>query len=397
MSSLIEHDLDMRNLSLLDGVRLFCLSTKAQQWSYVENSVTMRLKVVLVHYTTNRYIRKGWMPTECLCRALDGPDFTLPLFQSRNDIEGHPATSAKQGRVLERTILKMLDAIAANRLEWSPNWVPFFNFQDYDVDTKGYSMEALERREMAIITIMYRRLVGLEFVEQQIALSQMTDYEIFQEKEGYREWALSKFIENFMRQWFTSYTGDPRRDGETCKKRAHGKTRFRWAFCEGPTAPAADVAEMLMGIYEEAEGEINDEATKRKKQKKIDRERSTVLARRVKNTLRWTGYKEDRLDERISEMEQQLERLKGKKKEEQNVRDWCENQRAAFLIPLVSKGLWNVFKESGENAGERIFECPSNTTVRMVQVLKDIHMYGKGGFDFNRDVRAVAHPELAVA
>ena len=79
------------------------------------------------------------------------------------------------------------------------------------------------------------------------------------------------------------------------------------------------------------------------------------------------------------------------------MRDWCENQRAAFLMPLVSKGLWNVFKESGENAGERVFECPSNTTVRMVQVLKGIHMYGSGGFDFNRDVWAVAHPELAAA
>mgnify|MGYP001457950113 CR=1 FL=1 len=127
------------------------------------------------------------------------------------------------------------------------------------------------------------------------------------------------------------------------------------------------------------------EATKRKKQYKIDRERSTVLARRVKNTLLWTGYKEVRLDERISGMEEELERLKGKKKEELRVRDWCENQRAAFLMPLVSKDLWNVFKESGENAGERVFERPSNTTVRMVQVLKGIHWYGSGGFDFNRD------------
>ena len=89
--------------------------------------------------------------------------------------------------------------------------------------------------------------------------------------------------------------------------------------------------------------------------------------------------------------------LKSKKKEELRVRDWCENQRAAFLMPLVSKGLWNVFKESGENAGERVFEHPSNTTVRMVQVLKGIHWYGKGGFDFNRDVWQAAHPELAAA
>ena len=394
MSSLTEHEQNMRNLTLLDGVRLFCVSTKAQQRGYVENSVTMRLKVVLVHYTTNRYIRRGWMPTECLSKALDGPEYKLPLFQSRNDIEDHPATSVKQGRVLERTILKMLDAIAINRLAWSPNWVPFVDFQD--VDTKGWDMEVLERREIGVLTTMYRHLAGGS-AEEQIALSQMTDFQVFEAKEGYPEWALSKFIENFMRCWFTSYTGDPHRDGETCKKRARGKTRFRWAFCEGPTAPAADVAEMLMGIYEEAECEINDEATKRKKQYKIDRERSTVLARRVKNTLLWTGYKENRLDERISEMQQELERLNGKKKEELRVRDWCENQRAAFLMPLVSKDLWNVFKESGENAGERVFERPSNTTVRMVQVLKGIHRYGMGGFDFNRDVWAVAHPELAAA
>jgi len=284
-----------------------------------------------------------------------------------------------------------LGAIRDYRLVWSPKWVQFAEVQGWDDPDRN--MEIIERREIGYITGMFRAIA----TGMNSPLAKMTDLEIFQEKEGYREWALSKFIENFMRQWFTSYTGDPGRDGETCKKRVHGKTRFRWAFCEGPTAPAADVAEMLMGIYEEAEGEINDEAAKRKKQKKIDRERSTVLARRVKNTLRWSGFKEDRLDERISEMQQQLERLKGKKKEEQNVRDWCENQRAAFLMPLVSKGLWNVFKESGENAGERIFECPSDTTVRMVQVLKCIHMYGARGFDLNRDVWAMAHPELAAA
>lgn len=334
------------------------------------------------------------MPTECLSKALDGPEYKLPLFQSRNDIEDHPATSVKQGRVLERTILKMLDAIAINRLAWSPNWVPFFDYED--IDTKYWDMEVLERREIGVLTTMYRHLAGGS-AEEQIALSQMTDYEVFQAKEGYREWALSKFIENFMRRWFTSYTGDPQRDGDTCKKRARGKTRFRWAFCEGPTAPAADVVEMLMGIYEEAECEINDEATKRKKQYKIDRERSTVLARRVKNTILWTDRHEARLVERIEEAEQELERLKVKKKEDERTRDWCYNQRAAFLMPLVSKDLWNIFKESGENAGERVFERPSNTTVRMVQVLKGIHMYGNGGYDFNRDVWAVAHPELAAA
>ena len=158
MSSLTEHEQNMRNLTLLDGVRLFYVSTKAQQRSYVENSVTMRLKVVLVHYTTNRYIRRGWMPTECLSKALDGPEYKLPLFQSRNDIEDHPATSVKQGRVLERTILKMLDAIAINRLAWSPNWVPFVDFQD--VDTKRWDMEVLERREIGVLTTMYRHLAG---------------------------------------------------------------------------------------------------------------------------------------------------------------------------------------------------------------------------------------------
>ena len=394
MSSLTEIEQTLRDLTLLDGVRQFCVSTKAQLQGYVENSVTMRLKVVLEHYTTNRYIRRGWMPKGCLGKALDSPEFKLPLFQSRNDIEGHPATSTKQGRVLERTILKMLGAIKDNRLVWSPNWVPFFDFED--LDTKDWDMEVLERREIGVLTSIYRHTAGTS-AEEQIALSQTTDFQIFQAKEGYREWALSKFLENFMRQWFTSYTGDPRRDGETCKKRAHGKTRFRWAFCEGPTAPAADVVEMLMGMYEEAEGEINDEATKNKKQNKINRERSTVLAQRVKVNLHWADRSEINLDARISGMEQELERLKGKKKEVRKERDWCENQRAAFLMPLVSKDLWNVFKESGENAGERVFERPSNTTVRMVQVLKGIHWYGKGGFDFNRDVWAVAHPELVSA
>merc|ERR1712100_635327 len=116
MSSLTENEQTMRDLGLLHGVRLFCASTKAQLQGYVENSVARGLKVVLDHYTTNRYIRRGWMPRGCLGKALDGPEFKLPLFQSRNDIEGHPATSAKQGRVLERTILKMLGAIKDNRL-----------------------------------------------------------------------------------------------------------------------------------------------------------------------------------------------------------------------------------------------------------------------------------------
>lgn len=394
MSSLTECEQNMRNLSLLDGVRLFCLCTKAQRRGYVENSVTMRLKVVLVHYTTDRYIRRGWMDDCCLGKALSGPEFKHQLLHSEKDIEGHPATSVKQGRVLERTILKMLDAIRDDRLAWKPNWVPFVDFEN--IDTKDWDMEVLERREIGVLTSMYRRL-GWGGAEEQITLSQMTDYEVFQAKEGFREWALSKFIENFMRQWFSSYTGDPRRGGETCKKRAHGKTRFRWAFCEGPTAPSADVAEMLMGIYEEVECEINDEAAKRKKQNKINRERSTVLAHKVKVNLHWADRSEINLEARISGMEQELERLKSKRKEVRKERDWCENQRAAFLMPLVSKDLWNVFKESGENAGERVFERPSNTTVRMVQVLKGIHWYGKGGFDFNRDVWAVAHPELAAA
>ena len=391
MSNFTEHEQKMHNLTLCDAVRAFTLSTKGWRPDYVRNTITTSLRVVLVHYSTHQYIRRGWMPKECLNKPLDGLEYKVQLLHAGNDIEGHPPTSIKQGRVLERVIFKILGAIRDYRLVWSPKWVQFAEVQGGDDPDRN--MEIIERREIGYITGMFRAIA----TGMNSPLAKMTDLEIFQEKEGYREWALSKFIENFMRQWFTSYTGDPGRDGETCKKRVHGKTRFRWAFCEGPTAPAADVAEMLMGIYEEAEGEINDEAAKRKKQKKIDRERSTVLARRVKNTLRWSGFKEDRLDERISEMQQQLERLKGKKKEEQNVRDWCENQRAAFLMPLVSKGLWNVFKESGENAGERIFECPSDTTVRMVQVLKCIHMYGARGFDLNRDVWAMAHPELAAA
>ena len=74
-----------------------------------------------------------------------------------------------------------------------------------------------------------------------------------------------------------------------------------------PTAPA-DVAEMLMGIREEAECEINDEATKRKN--KIKSTGSVLRCWRggLRIILRWSGFKEDRLDERISEMQQQLER-----------------------------------------------------------------------------------------
>jgi len=358
---------------------------------YMENSVNSRLRVSLEHFSTHQCIRAHrWMPKGCLGKALDGREYKIPLLQYRNDIEGHPATSARHGWVLERTILKMLDAIWGDRLEWTPNWVPFVEIADLDttdLDTKDWDMEVIERREIGHLTFMYRQLgwnggappegwgspqAELAHINEQIALSSKTDFEVFEENEGYREWALSKFIENFMRQWFTSYTGDPHRDGETCKKRVHGKTRFRWAFCEGPSAPSPDVVEMLMGMYEEAEEEEAVEAAKRKKQNKIDRQRSTVLAWRVKNTLIWSGQKKAKLASRITLFEQQLEYLKAKMKQEEDVSDWCDNQRAAFLMPLVSKDLWNIFKESKENAGERVFECPSNTTVCMVRALQDV-------------------------
>ena len=172
-------------------------------------------------------------------------------------------------------------------------------------------------------------------------------------------WALHKYIEDFMRVWFTT--------ASTCKKGTHAKNKFYKAFIKNQDE---EVENKLIDMWIEAEREIKNDRATEKINRKINKEKSTHL----KVETRWgiinTGLDINYMEYNISLLEEDLKKKKNKLANKKQIYEQHLHQRGAFILPEVCKELWKVYQESKEVHGEKLFNNPSNNTIRIVQALR---------------------------
>lgn len=263
----------------------------------------------------------------------DGINLAYPLIHNLKNLPvgTQPPIPSKTAKFLIKVISKIMKAVQDNECDWVPEW------------HSNHGRTANE--DLLDVTTSFTALVPGEMIPEQLRCL--------------RTWMVYKFIENCMRQWYRTY--------EVCKKGTQNKTRFRVAFCEGIPDEQVDT---LMNIYETSVKELNCEATEKVEAKKRKKERieeakkkASALKIYTKNQLEYTG-------EALFKREKEFLDLQAKIAALHRARNISLHQRAAFLLPLVCKSLWDIYKECDDIEGELVFTRPSNKTSQVVAALQ---------------------------
>ena len=301
------------------------------------------------------HINKGLVPRDSLGQYPFSP--TVRWIHQYTDHPRHPATSKERGDIMVRFIVKLLSCNLNGEIQWWPDWFAFSGNE--------YYLEESEIKRVAL-RVHEHHWDAIQCPTEHLFMGDSLKARILS------RWAFAKYIELIMRMWFDTYTRD-----EPCKPRVHGKTRFYAGFVKVNEYRERDDKikaehEKLMEIYMGAEQDVKKMRHEMREKKRIDKEKSTKLKKQTKWTLRmgpWLmRYKQEGIDLEMKKLQKKMDKYNKLKSEYID----AEHQRSAFILPEVCKGIWNVYQESEEVHGERIFHRPSGNTVRLVQVLKSV-------------------------
>jgi len=292
----------------------------------------------------------------------------------------HPKTSMKVQEQLITFITKAIEEIVDGRLDWSPNW---YNSGNAVPDGEWTEMREILRVLHEVDPYYSHQLNNMYdfYAKDFIVPEDVNIFKMPNKESAYAmtTWAFVKFLENFARQWFTSYWDSSMKWAsphvafceEPCPRGSHAKTRFCQAFLFGWMD--REVIDKLCTLFDDANKECKVQQKSKKLRMEKERKRAVALCQNTKGTIRYMERnKIPWADEKIEIIEQALALAKKKRAKYQDELDNALNQRGAFLLPCVCKEMWNYYKEKDENAGERLFENKSANTIVAVQILKSV-------------------------